>query len=388
MAINSSVLNSTMLNAGGEAAGAYDLIAETAPITSSISSSIIPNVAESMVGTDAVSDIHIITEQAETASITNSFDILRTAKPEVVEDGDISATAAVRRIVTVDVDDEAPVTSTATEGPPPDDLVETAPIASSMDWLRTTGVDFSDSLIGLSSTTEASRVDLSEEAPIESAITSNFTARADVAEEAPITSTISDGAEYQNDLIAAAQISSTIDSLVTAGIDVTEEAFIYAEAYSTDGTDGSSGLPLDAVWTADLSSWGMSRYSGVAMSNRGKRFAVSEGGLYEIGTGYADGRISTGFLNFGTSQKKRLLAVYVRGTHDTAPSVEVTSERRGARQTYSYTPLADDASDPSVVRADVGRGLTGPYYRVALDTTGRSEVFSCDAAVSATQRRV
>jgi len=203
---------------------------------------------------------------------------------------------------------------------------------------------------------------------------------------------LADGVVVAGDLITdIAEVGELNDVLTfnrTSRIDANEAADLDDWYAASAGAVGDSGYGLDDVWTANLSSWAMSRYSGLDIDQRDSRYAVSASGLYEVSVSYAAARIETGTMLFGTSETKRLSNVYVYGEHDGTMTLDITGDVRGAQATNTYTPMARNQSDPKAIRVSIGKGYSSNYYKVTVNTTGRAELFNMGLPIAESQRRI
>lgn len=190
------------------------------------------------------------------------------------------------------------------------------------------------------------------------------------------------------DVQDTAVLKSTADYITTLREAVFEVAYLESWISSPSGTDAESGWSSEDTWTCETSGWAMSRHTNTTITNRGKRFAVSDNGLFEESAAFVGARVETGYMDFGVSNKKRIPHVYISGSYDAPITVDVTAEVDGVRGTYTYVPLVDITNVPTVVRVDIGKKICSSYYKFGLTSTGKADFFGCEARATAVQRRV
>jgi hypothetical protein len=169
--------------------------------------------------------------------------------------------------------------------------------------------------------------------------------------------------------------------------DVREQAYLASWAYPVGGTYAGGWADSD-VWTANVGVWGMSRYADTGITDQGTRYAVSDGGLFEVGDVDENLMLKTGGIDFDTPIKKRVRNVYVMGQHDVPLTVTVTAEVKGTRATHAYTTKADNAAEGTTVRADLGKGFNSSFYQFQIDSTGKANLFGGKAHVNSTRRAI
>ena len=133
------------------------------------------------------------------------------------------------------------------------------------------------------------------------------------------------------------------------------------------------------AWTAELSSWAMSRYAPFTMTG----LAVIDGVLYATGPGgvYAlDGAdeqivaaLQTGKLDTGGDRLVRPIESHIEYELDGVASMDVAQTQSGsAAETYTYNLPAWHSAELTNERFRFGRGLRGRHFAYTLRLTGKS----------------
>lgn len=167
-------------------------------------------------------------------------------------------------------------------------------------------------------------------------------------------------------------------------------AALYDVAYLTDTPVPPS---YGRAYTCSVVTWGMSTFSNFPFQTMAGKFA-STNNLWRIDVGYDNGaeiasHILTGTADMGASQDKRLSAIYVSGTSDSALTVSVIADVDGAAQTYSYALPANGDDSPRNKRVLVGKGFRSRYVQVKISGVGaKYKLLSAEADVAVTARRV
>jgi hypothetical protein len=334
--------------------------------------------------------LRVVTEDVlETAVLNDGYTTLRTTRIDFVDDAVVlSNYYELLRVVTTDLLDTAELGSLITEGAPPADLLDVAVVTSITTPRSILYTDVLEGLAGGDDIFPASYFSQLDTAVVVSAI-GPVAVGADLSDTAVVTSLVTLGGDTQTvDVLEQAEFESFITTQLTVIEAVFETAYLESWISSPDGTDAQSGWSSEDAWTCDTGGWAMSRHTNVGITNRGVRFAVSEDGLFEEDTTFVAARIETGYMDFATANKKRISNIYMHGSYVAPISVDVTAEVNGVRMTYKYTPLTDITGVPTVVRVDVGKKICSSYYKFGVDTTGRAELFMCDALTTAVQRKI
>jgi hypothetical protein len=169
--------------------------------------------------------------------------------------------------------------------------------------------------------------------------------------------------------------------------DIREQAYL-ASWVSLEGGSYAGGWATSDVWTANVDTWGMSRYISTGITNQGTRWAVSDGGLFEVGATDEDLLLKTGFMDFKSPVKKRISNVYLMGVHDNPLSVTATAEVKGTRATHNYITKVDNAAEGTTVRADLGKGFNSTFYQFQIGSVGRANLFGGEALMADTRRKI
>lgn len=116
-----------------------------------------------------------------------------------------------------------------------------------------------------------------------------------------------------------------------------------------------------------------------------KVLAVGPDGLYQL-TGdddqgdQIDAEITSGFMDFGTSNQKHVDAVYFGYT--SAGKLSVTAETQGSgHQPYTYYMEKTSAAAPENGRVEPGKGLVGRYWRFTIRNVAGAEFAVYDSSI-------
>lgn len=163
---------------------------------------------------------------------------------------------------------------------------------------------------------------------------------------------------------------------------VRDRAFVHATAYPRRQQEKVTldKLPLDAdvplsdtdAWTADLRSWGMSRYVRLPVTEMaGTRFGLAPDGVYTTDGAAEFSYIETGRTDLSLpeepiKQLKRLNYVYTYSVHERPLRVRVTADHRGRQAQYVYQQDSHNSEATRAVRCAVGRGFATNYLQLRV----------------------
>jgi hypothetical protein len=405
--INEGQINAVPINsAAAEAGNVVDVVEGlNAEFTELLGGTMIEDTLETAVLNDSIEQARVFTvvesailgevfvtvtaaDLTETAVLNDSLDSVKEAVADVVETARLNDAAEHQVLVRTDFADSAIVLDTLDYGNTIVDVLDVAQVGDSADKLVTvrelvveTGQ--LDDLL-LVSVFE----DLVDGGFVSETLTITPLIVVDTSETAVLDDLLIDVSIARSDVVETAVLNDILGTVLLAVTDVSDEAYIYEAIYSPSGVDGSTGIGMDNVWTCSATGWAMSRHTGMDVTSRTGAYAVGPSGLYSVDTTYADSRFETGHLHFGAAIKKRVPYLYVLGNSDETLNVDVTAELAGVRGTYSYTAKEDTTTTGTTVRVDVGKRLTSSYFKFGFDSTGRSEIFGCEAVVAPTQRRI
>lgn len=159
-----------------------------------------------------------------------------------------------------------------------------------------------------------------------------------------------------------------------------------------------STVPLDltSVWTADVRSFGMSRYVGVPVSewveHAGVTFGVAPTGVYTRTGDAPVSWVETAKMQFQTQfdsrlEHKRLSHVYVYAQHGQPLSIMVSGDYQGVWTSHTYTQSATSANTTRAVRTPVGRGFSSNFYAFRVGSKP-FDLFQFEVEMVKTSRRV
>lgn len=152
--------------------------------------------------------------------------------------------------------------------------------------------------------------------------------------------------------------------------------------------------PLSA-WTADLRSWGMSRYLNLPVREFvGVQYGFGPGGVYTGRGTVSTGRVETGYLldrnaeaQAPVRQEKHLNYVYVYGASLGKLLLSVRAENAfGQQQVFSYQSPRFSQT-PSAVRIPTGRGIRSTWMSFSI-TGAPFRIEYIEAQYTPTRRRV
>ena len=163
---------------------------------------------------------------------------------------------------------------------------------------------------------------------------------------------------------------------------VRDRAFVHATAYPRRQQEKVTldKLPLDAdvplsdtdAWTADLRSWGMSRYVRLPVTEMaGTRFGLAPDGVYTTDSAAEFSYIETGRTDLSLpdepiKQLKRLNYVYTYSVHERPLRVRVTADYRGRQAQRVYQQDSHNSEATRAVRCAIGRGFATNYLQLRV----------------------
>ena len=170
---------------------------------------------------------------------------------------------------------------------------------------------------------------------------------------------------------------------------VTDTLLLLDNGISTGGPDGG----LD-VWVANIATQAHSRYAGFGFNSfchyDGKYYGCKSGGIYEL-TGDTDGAspipctVTFAETDFGASNLKRFESVYLGVKASGQLVLKVVQD---SANVYHYNVIPS-GNDGRAARAVLGRGLTGRYWQLELESdTERFELDSIDYSFATLSRRI
>lgn len=157
----------------------------------------------------------------------------------------------------------------------------------------------------------------------------------------------------------------------------------------------NDSVPLNQtdVWTADMRSWGMSRYVNFPLTEFANwQFGFGPDGVYtpmgELELSYIE--TPDRLLVEDDKQiqvRKRLNYVYTYSAHDEPLQVRVTADYNGERVATVYTQDARSSDRTRAVRCSAGRGYASNYIRLRVGGPA-FDLSHCEVEVISTQRRI
>lgn len=273
----------------------------------------------------------------------------------------VNATNVVTTAVTTLIEGNATVSDTVLPGATY--FQQVTGTVRATDWaftgqqeLATGSATVTDELVHLVSSTES----IAESANVVDSTTNWVVATESVYGTATATEALSfEGSVYNNTVIASAQASDWIWSKDFGAI----------------------------AWVLNTKTGGLWNYDNFGFTSlafhAGSLYATSPEGLFLLDAEDDDGRTissvsKTGFLDFGTEEKKRISDIYVGYTGgDLECDVETYDSL-----SYTYEMEQRDADAPHNSRIKPGRGLSSRYWRFTLRNIGGADFQIQDVAVN------
>lgn len=179
--------------------------------------------------------------------------------------------------------------------------------------------------------------------------------------------------------------TGTATSLVELQTDRTLAVFASAEGAGEAAFKDSSRV----AWVMNTESSATSWYDNYDFESiaqiQDKVLAVGPDGLYVL-TGeddegdQIDAEIISGFMDFGSSNQKRVDALYFGYT--STGKVAVTAETKDSgHQPYTYYMAQSSASAPKNGRVEPGKGLVGRYWRFTIRNLAGAELEVYDTSI-------
>ena len=146
------------------------------------------------------------------------------------------------------------------------------------------------------------------------------------------------------------------------------------------------------AWTANTTTWAMSRYAPYTFTSLavidGVLHGVADDGVYALDGGAApvDGCITTGMLDIGRGGLVHPIQALTTLELDGAADMAVTTTQAGYPQTYSYPLARATPSSLGSGRFVFGRGLRGRHFAFELRVSGLNAYIN-ELSVTATQTK-
>lgn len=182
-----------------------------------------------------------------------------------------------------------------------------------------------------------------------------------------------------------AQLSDRIATIVQGGAAVLRDI-----AYLADNPSPPS---YGRAYTCSIVTWGMSTLSNFKFTTMAGNFAAGQN-LWRLDADDDYGapissHITTGVLDMGASQNKRLTAVYVAGTADDELTLTVIGDVDGQKASYNYPLEVRDQGDYRNNRTLIGKGFRSRFVQFKIGATAiKYRLLSAEADVSVTARRL
>lgn len=148
------------------------------------------------------------------------------------------------------------------------------------------------------------------------------------------------------------------------------------------------------VWTADMGSWGMSRYAGVPVRDFvGNQFGVGADGLFTYDASSDMAFVETGdeTLMDGDKpvrQRKRFNYLYVYGEAEADMTAQVTADVAGSRGSFVYDTPWRSGDDSRAMRFTLGRGFASNYVRLRIGGAVTFDTHGAEVESTVTRRRI
>lgn len=151
--------------------------------------------------------------------------------------------------------------------------------------------------------------------------------------------------------------------------------------------------PYGRAYTCSIATWGMSTLSNYKFETMAGIFAAGQNlwrldAADDYGTPITSS-ITTGVLDMGAGQAKRLSAIYVAGTSTAPLDISVTADVNGQKEQYDYELDLRDQDDYRNNRALIGKGFRGRFIQFKIGGTAvKYRMLAAEADVSVTARRL
>ena len=193
-------------------------------------------------------------------------------------------------------------------------------------------------------------------------------------------------------------VTSRVTPVGDIRVVVHDRAFIHGRAIPRpQWKPGTDVLDATSAWTADMRSWGMSRYTGLPVDDFiGAQFGVGPGGVYTadkladvswVETGMTTLSVATEGQPRPVMERKRINYVYTYSAHDKPLKIRVTADFQGARMSMDYTQESRSSDTTRAVRCAVGRGFATNYVQLRVGGPP-FDLAQCEVEITPTRRRI
>lgn len=227
-------------------------------------------------------------------------------------------------------------------------------------------------------------------ATLESGVTALREIDSTIGEIAALQSGLSASAYFHMDIGETASVESAVSAIFHGNTIVQETAYVYGEALLRS---------IGKAFSATTDTFGMGRYTNYPFVDMavvdGVLLGVTHDGVYRLDGDTDDGveivcALTTGVLDFGTSELKRVPYVYVGLINDGGAVLGVqTTGLKGEPQNHEYQ--FDRSSEAARnARVVVGKGLCSRYWQFSLSNSGGSnlQITDVSADVALSSRRI
>ena len=148
------------------------------------------------------------------------------------------------------------------------------------------------------------------------------------------------------------------------------------------------------AYTCSIISWGMSMFENYPFLTMTSKYVADKSNLWLRGGDTDAGALitsslTTGELDFGSAQLKRLTGVYAAGSADAPITVAVAGDVAGSKAIFTYPMELRDLSGYRNNRAVVGKGFRSRYVQVSFRATDvRYRLITASVDMSVTERRI
>ena len=149
----------------------------------------------------------------------------------------------------------------------------------------------------------------------------------------------------------------------------------HARIKDTAYLDSTAQLPPSGLaYSCNVITWAMSVYDHFPYRSLTPQLACTDHDLFLRGGQTDSGQpinawITTGVLDFGDSQNKRLTALYTAGSSEQPLDIRVNADLNGQQETYTYGQQSRMTDHYQNNRALLGKGLRGRYAQFTLAGT-------------------
>lgn len=352
------------------------LLQGTLRSVNSDSAAIGSEVVEQRTAHSLVTDSAVISDSLTAIHSDTSYEV-------AVASDEVTSTLSARDIITEQ--------ATATDTPAGTVLSLTTESAVATDSIidkRTVAQVVTDSIKALDKLLFGRRDDLVDTPTINDSTSDYLAAASLIGEQATVADLVIDSIVQSN---IADEVAHVLDEVIDAmqASDLLQDAVIIEDALVNVG-----GFRAHA-WTANIDSWGMSRYDPYNFNRivviDGVLYGEAEDGIYNLeqSQSIVAAKVKTGKIDLSGSTLTHPIAAYLEYELDGTSSMTVGTTQKGYEQRYTYVLPSEIAGELTNGRFIFGRGLRGRHFSFELEMVGtHGHINDLTVEHAATKRRV